>query len=790
MTFRTRLVRWLLGRFAISDDIVRHLSTFQRLGETLEVQSPREMLPIGARTVFRALRTRAAAQLGPDWIWPFWLERQVDPRSPAFVPRGHLPFLTNLTARNWTAVGNPDSPWEAIVDPRGLVTPWFDGWSLDWWVGDGTRWYAPSREGGVTQRLAGDMPVVETLLPLPGGQAVQRVYAIGEPSRDGADERVVVEVENHTAGDLRVAFAVRPYNPEGLAVLEELVVEPTAVIVGGKLAFCLPAPPLGVAASSFHDGDCSLAVFAGELREPPLAIKDVAGMAQAAVVYALPAGGRARVELPMVAATCRSGADALIARDRSAAAVAREGVGSTVTTAPSEAELVVRRWRERSLDRGMRLSLPDPRLTHAVDANRAFMVLLHDVRDITPGPTTYHRFWFRDAAFMLAALDRFGLHEEAATVIATYGERQQGDGFFFSQRHEWDANGCALWTLAEHWRLTRDRSLVAPFARAITRGAEWIERKRRSAKATDPAFRGLLPAGVSAEHLGPFDFYYWDDFWGIAGLHAAAELLDTLGDRGAADVSRGYARGFRADLDASLAVVAARLGTAALPAGPRRRLDAGVIGSLVGCEPLRLMAPNDPAVAATAELVRQRFSLGEAFFQGISHTGLGTYLTLQLASVELAAGDPRCWRRLLWLVDAATSTWTWPEAIHPREPGGCMGDGHHGWAAADFLSFVRMVLVRETPAAPGAGPAEVALLTVLPEEWRGRDLEVTDAPTWYGRLSYAVRWQGERPRLSWELVPHADVHGPVRLVAPGLDPGWMTVDAAGEATLGALVAAG
>ena len=60
-----------MGRLRITDDIVRYLSTFQRLGETVEVQLPTEVLPIGARTVLRALRTRAAAQLGPDWVWPY-----------------------------------------------------------------------------------------------------------------------------------------------------------------------------------------------------------------------------------------------------------------------------------------------------------------------------------------------------------------------------------------------------------------------------------------------------------------------------------------------------------------------------------------------------------------------------------------------------------------------------------------------------------------------------------------------------------------------------------------------
>src|SRR4029450_9630073 len=80
----------------------------------------------------------------------------------------------------------------------------------------------------------------------------------------------------------------------------------------------------------------------------------------------------------------------------------------------------------------------------------------------------------------------------------------------------------------------------------------------------------------------------------------------------------------------------------------RRRLDPGAIGSLVACEPLQLFPADDARMAATAEVIRARFCMGPAFFQGISHTGLGTYLTLQLAAVELAAGDRRALDRLGW----------------------------------------------------------------------------------------------------------------------------------------------
>ena len=245
-----------MGRLRITDDVVRHLTTFQRLGETVEVELPGELMPIGARTVFRALRTRGAAQIGPDWVWPYWLERQLDPGSPAFVPRGHLPFLTNMTRRNWTAVGNLDSPWEAIVDPRGLVTPWFDGWSLDWWVGADDRWHLPSREVNVRQRLVGDTPVVETAMRVPGGDVIERVYAARRSSTEGGGELVVAEVENATKVPVALALAVRPYNPEGLSVIERLGLhDGTTVTVDGRVAMLLPRPPARMAASTFHDGD-------------------------------------------------------------------------------------------------------------------------------------------------------------------------------------------------------------------------------------------------------------------------------------------------------------------------------------------------------------------------------------------------------------------------------------------------------------------------------------------------------------------------------------------------------
>jgi GH15 family glucan-1,4-alpha-glucosidase len=456
----------------------------------------------------------------------------------------------------------------------------------------------------------------------------------------------------------------------------------------------------------------------------------------------------------------------------------------TFPVAIPSADQVARGWVAQSRG-GMRLALPDPRLQEAVDANRRFLLALHDGPDITPGPSTYHRFWFRDAAFLLAALGQYGFSSQVAEVLRSYPGRQRGDGFFFSQPSEWDSNGCALWSIAEHWRLTRDRESIEPMLGSVAKGAQWVDRKRRAKRGRGPELRGLLPAGVSAEHLGPFDYFYWDDFWCTAGLRCAAELLAGLDQPGPAALVRQQADALWADTIASLGVVSRRLDSEVIPAGPRRRIDAGVIGSLVACEPLRLLAPEDRRIAATLEVVRTRFSLGDAFFQPISHTGLATYLTMQVAEVELAGGDRRALDRLAWLLDVATPTWTWPEAIHPQLPGGCMGDGHHGWAAASVLSLVRNLLVREMPTDQRrAADPGLALCSLFPDAWLGQGFEVHEAPTHFGSMSYAVRWHGERPALLWELTLHDDVER-VRLTAPGLDPGWSTTEQSGEALLSA-----
>jgi hypothetical protein len=305
----------------------------------------------------------------------------------------------------------------------------------------------------------------------------------------------------------------------------------------------------------------------------------------------------------------------------------------------------------------MGLELPPGAWSDAIDANRRLLLLAHTgdaVRSrlyAEPGPLL-----FGDAARLLAAMDRYGFHAQAAEVLRSYPARQARDGSFSgADGHEANATASALSAMADHWRLTGDEDLLGDLLPTAAAAVRAIVRTRRSGRTPEQRLQSAR------------------------GLIDGADLLDAGGRPDEADAARARADRVATDLDAA----------------PLATLDA-----------------------------------------------------LQRA------------------MKAASATWCWP-----------------GWdtlAGAEFLLGARNLLVREM----GGGPATLALCSTLPDAWRGQSIEVNDAPTAYGVVSYAVRWHGERPALLWDLRGRPGT-GAVVLRAPALDPQWSTDGPRGEALLAA-----
>jgi hypothetical protein len=110
--------------------------------------------------------------------------------------------------------------------------------------------------------------------------------------------------------------------------------------------------------------------------------------------------------------------------------------------------------------------------------------------------------------------------------------------------------------------------------------------------------------------------------------------------------------------------------------------------------------------------------------------------------------DPRALTLLESISRAASPTVTWPEAINPLTHGGCMGDGDHGWAAAEFCNLIRQFVVLED--ARG-----VVLFSGIQPQWMtvGQTMSIDDAPTTFGRVSASVEFTGNGLKARWSLIP-------------------------------------
>lgn len=705
-------MKWLPWRYVVRYvarqkgflDPIALLSRLHSFAQPSEVGEPIELLRAGVVFHARGLINSRVIQHNLDWVWPYWIERQFDPADVSFVPRAFSITHINLTHRNWTALGHPDCQELPIVDPRGLLTPLLDGWSLDGWLlAEDGRVLLPSRAAECVQRQDMDAGVRVTTETRTDGLALTSSAWV---ELDSGAPVCRLRLQARSDADAWLVLALRPANPEGISFVHQVSLSPErdawTVDDTQRVAFGAAAARHHV--SDYRSGDVH--IHLADRDDQTRGRCDV-GMVTAAALFPVRAGEATEItaSIPL----------------------------------PSAEALAADAWDTTQSTR-CQLACPEPRYQFLYDAAIASLIL-HSPDDVYPGPYTYKRFWFRDAAFIIHALLCAGLTDRAERALARFPERQTTLGYFRSQEGEWDANGEVLWILQRFFALT-NQAPSPDWHGPILRGARWIVRKRLSDE-LDAPHAGLLPAGFSAEHLGPNDYYYWDDFWGIAGLKAAASLLADSDPAHSLEFARA-ADDFAAAVERSLAGCEKRLGRPAMPASPYRRLDAGAIGSIAFGYPVQLCAPDDPRLLDCIEFLLELCFVKGAFYQDMIHSGLNAYLTLEVAQVLLRAGDPRHLDLMDAVAALASPTGQWPEAIHPLTGGGCMGDGHHVWAAAEWVLMIRNCFVREEG-------ERLILCAGIPPRWLEQDTPIRfgPAPTAFGTVSITIT-PGIPPRVDWQ----------------------------------------
>jgi hypothetical protein len=205
-------------------------------------------------------------------------------------------------------------------------------------------------------------------------------------------------------------------------------------------------------------------------------------------------------------------------------------------------------WR-RVLNESARLITPEPALT---DFYRA--VAGHLLINCEMDPGSHRRFarvgsfrygvYPNESCMMVLDLDRRGYHQIAQDCLDTWLHYQgtvglpgdfdstngvlYGAGGYEAGGYNQD-QGWILWTLAEHYRFTRDNAWLHRVAPNIVAGADWIIRETARTADRHDLGRGLLPPG-DLEDIS--DWWTWlsTSCYTWRGLDGAAWALEQIHD--------------------------------------------------------------------------------------------------------------------------------------------------------------------------------------------------------------------------------------------------------------------
>ena len=660
----------------------------------------------------------------------------------------------------WVPLGTRSSGVLAMVDPAGLVGPVGAGWSLDWWIGAEDRWYLPAREAAVRQGLVEHSPVVETRQRVPGGDIVHRAYAAQGPAALDDRGAIVVELTNETPVPVAVALAVRPYGVDADGGIRRITPHGDRVVVIDDAWTVVADRGARNGTVAGGDVDPLAAVTGGLAGEGWGPIDDPQGRASAALIFPLPHSVTMRATL-VAGGPPEDGDDGFV------------GLPG--------AEAVATGWA-RQTDRGIRIVLPDEKLGSAFTAARRRLVL--GAPDLVRAPSA------TDQALVARALAELGHHDDLRPVVGHLLERQRLTGAVPDRRGSEAATGAALALLGWWWRHDPRPELLDELAGPVAQAARNVDRRRSTRRRRrSPRRTGLLPKGPQPAELGGPTMAYLDDWWSVAGLLEASALLQAAGQMEAAADTERLGHELAAAVGHSLDAVDPDRAQPAIPVGPERAVDEGMVGVLPALAPLGVVDGADVRVLSTLEVIGSTF-VGEGTWvsSGCAGGTASPWLTACLALHELAEGDQRAIARIDWLVRSGGLTSSWPRRMGDRGAG-VGGGGDDPVASALFVMVVRDLLVHERRPVGNAHAASLDVLPVFPRPWIGQGIEVHDAPTTVGRFGFAVRWHGERPALLWELVP--DTGGAEPLIrCPGLAPGWSSNEPVGETLLPAPVPAG
>lgn len=193
-------------------------------------------------------------------------------------------------------------------------------------------------------------------------------------------------------------------------------------------------------------------------------------------------------------------------------------------------------WREQ-LASAMQVDVPDPLLANIIRASQVHCLIAARseaegsrvapwIASISYGPLE------SEAHSIVRGMDFFGHHDFARSALDFFIHRYNDEGYL-TTGYTMMGTGWHLWTLGEHYGLTRDRDWMMSVAPQVARVCEWIVAQREKTMQRLPGNvmtveHGLMPPGVMAD-WNAYAYHFCLNGYYCAGLRAAAKALADVG---------------------------------------------------------------------------------------------------------------------------------------------------------------------------------------------------------------------------------------------------------------------
>ena len=676
----------------------------------------------------------------------------------ADFPRGWFPRYWHREQSYWTPIGSPQGKRRALINEEGMVEVDEAGFSLEPFLLTGDR------------RLSWADVTATASLP-PGGAPMPAVtwQAAGLqleilPWVDGQDDDLTLHVTyrlkcHDPAPDTRLVVTVRPFqvNPPWQAFRNLGGRSPIHHIHGSTGGMTVNDCELRVApladafgAAAFEEGGV-LTLLASGVMPRRNQVDDESGLASAALAWALPPG-QATLEI----------------------IVSVPYFGNLQAPAPDSRARALADWRQTLGAVQWRVPACAAPAFDAFRTAAGHILINRDGPAIQPGPRRYTRSWVRDCVIMGAALAKAGLPAALREFVIWYAQFQRADGFVpcvvdrdgIDWLVEHDSHGQFLWGIREVFRDGGDRQFLETLFPHARRAADYLI-ALRARRLTD-AYRsgehsacfGLLPESASHEgYLAHPVHSYWDDFWGVRGLQAAADLAAALGLTAEGARWQREAGDFQHDLLASLNQVIADKKLAYIPGSVEwADFDPTATANAIAQLDFADVLPRDPLL-----------TMLDTYLDGFhrKHRGEMPWLNYTAYEIRIIGAFTRLGKRAeanellaFFLSDQRPAAWNqWPEITwhNPRAPGH-LGDVPHTWIAAEYMLALAAMVASEREAS-----ASMVLASGMPWAWISQQpgFAVTGLPTRFGTLDFTIAASGEHSI-------HLEVGGTLTLPPGGL----------------------